>query len=275
MDLDDITHAHAFLALFAPEKGWDRLDRTWGDGDGPGTGQTEICFLHSCRHPEIEVRTGLGWEAPTPGYHPSSDPVPLAKAPRMVATLDERDEDDRRCVRSAWLHTEGTLEDVRTDLRRCWAYCRSGSWPAAPAAAPAPAGTAPDTPSSPEPIAEEYPTKKAREAAVRAALASDAEVALALLLHLYQVGQTPDEQECGHTEHLNGCGFGGRDSEILSKLACQVLAWHQEASHKYASPLSPRQMDLVHRLLPKYHRQAVAWLQGKGLARLQGKGVAA
>lgn len=58
--------------------------------------------------------------------------------------------------------------------------------------------------------------------------------------------QTSDEQQDGVTKELNGVGFSGVDSEILSSLAKQ---------YEFRKSLSPKQMDLVKKLMPRYASQ--------------------
>ena len=65
-----------------------------------------------------------------------------------------------------------------------------------------------------------------------------------------------DEEKCdGHTKELNGVGFGGMDSEILSSFAEQ---YNRNGS------LSPKQMALVKRLMPKYAGQLLKVSFAKG-----------
>lgn len=68
--------------------------------------------------------------------------------------------------------------------------------------------------------------------------------------------QTDSEQSAGETHELNGVGFGGMDSKILSSFA--------EQYHK-SGRLSVKQLTLAKRLLPKYANQLFnnALYQGK------------
>jgi len=76
--------------------------------------------------------------------------------------------------------------------------------------------------------------------------------AIRCLMKLYQK-QTTDEQDIGATVEYNNVGFNGVDSEILSSFARQVEQWKEDK--KYPTPLSPKQMALVKKKLPKYAGQ--------------------
>lgn len=68
--------------------------------------------------------------------------------------------------------------------------------------------------------------------------------------------QSEQEQSFGETIHLNGVGFGGMDSKILSSFAKQ---------YDRCGSLSSKQLGLAKRLLPKYANQLFdnALYQGK------------
>lgn len=107
-----------------------------------------------------------------------------------------------------------------------------------------------------EPIT--FPTKAARLAAVRAKLATNPKWALRTLTVVYQ-GQTNQEQSAERTIEENGVGFTAFDAEILSSFAQQVERWERsDPTRRYASPLSPRQMDLLFKRIPKYAGQLLA-----------------
>jgi len=67
------------------------------------------------------------------------------------------------------------------------------------------------------------------------------------LLKIY-ANQTDDEQNRGETVEDNGIGFTGADAEILSSFSRQLTTkgW-----------LSPKQMSIVMKKMPKYHRQII------------------
>ena len=91
----------------------------------------------------------------------------------------------------------------------------------------------------------ELATKKAKIAHIRNMVSTNPSWALRALERIYAL-QTSDEQACGITRNLNGVGFSGADSEILSSFAEQV---------KKGRTLSPKQMTILYKKMPKYARQ--------------------
>lgn len=91
----------------------------------------------------------------------------------------------------------------------------------------------------------ELATKAARISFLKEKLATNPKWAVRGLLRIYE-NQTNDEQRSGLTKYHNGIGFTGADSELLSSFAEQILA---------GRTMSPRQMYLIHRKMPKYARQ--------------------
>lgn len=81
--------------------------------------------------------------------------------------------------------------------------------------------------------------------------------AVRCLMKLYEQ-QTNDEQNIGTTVEYNNVGFNGVDGEILSFFARQVEQWNE---NKYPTPLSPKQLGLVQKKLPKYAGQLVNLLE--------------
>lgn len=67
------------------------------------------------------------------------------------------------------------------------------------------------------------------------------------LLKIYEF-QTADEQEVGYTREYNGVGFTGVDGDILSSFA-EFLK-----SRKF---LSPKQMTILKKKMPKYWKQVL------------------
>lgn len=67
------------------------------------------------------------------------------------------------------------------------------------------------------------------------------------LLKIYSF-QTADEQQMETTCEHNNVGFTGTDGEILSSFAKQLT---------YKGYLSPKQMALVYKKMPKYWRQII------------------
>ena len=91
-------------------------------------------------------------------------------------------------------------------------------------------------------------TKKDRIAVIRAKLTNDPKWVIRGLLAVY-ANQTRDEQTAEAVKYHNGIGFTGTDGEILSSFAKQVEAGRQ---------MSPKQMALLFRKMPKYARQLEA-----------------
>jgi hypothetical protein len=90
--------------------------------------------------------------------------------------------------------------------------------------------------------------KKDRIAFLREKCASDARWALRALLRIYE-DQTAEEQAVGHTRVHNGVGFSGVDGEILSSFAEQF---------QRKGRLSPKQMAIVFKKMPRYAKQLEA-----------------
>lgn len=72
--------------------------------------------------------------------------------------------------------------------------------------------------------------------------------------------QTSDEQVNHQTTHLNGRGFNGTDSEILTSFYYQV-----QKRRSYNNPvlLSDRQLEICRKRLPKYWKQIQEEIQLK------------
>ncbi len=71
------------------------------------------------------------------------------------------------------------------------------------------------------------------------------EYAIGALIHLYNL-QTVDEQITHTTNHVNGKGFSGVDSNFCTSLAKQYLS---------KGKLTIRQLDFLQNIIPKYHSQ--------------------
>lgn len=76
-------------------------------------------------------------------------------------------------------------------------------------------------------------------------LATDTRWAHRALLAIFR-NQTADEQIQANVTHHNSMGFRCMDSEILTSFANQL---------QQRGTLSPKQMVIIHRLMPKYARQ--------------------
>ena len=92
-----------------------------------------------------------------------------------------------------------------------------------------------------------YTTKDSLVKALKEQLATRDNQAVKGLLTIYEY-QTTEEQCEGHTKEYNGVGFSGFDSDILSSFAEQ---------YKTKGFLSPKQMNVVKKHLPKYARQLI------------------
>lgn len=88
-------------------------------------------------------------------------------------------------------------------------------------------------------------TKKQVSEIIKYKLATNPNWALRGLVRIYEF-QTLSEQQIGNTTEDNGVGFSGCDGEILSSFARQVNVGHT---------LSTKQMNLIHRKMPRYWKQ--------------------
>ena len=98
--------------------------------------------------------------------------------------------------------------------------------------------------------------RRERIAAFKAALATDAAWAHRAIVVLFQ-HQTASEQASDVTSVENGVGFTGFDAEILSSFAKQI---------QRGRTLSPKQLAIAHRKLPKYAAQLVRLAEAKEAA---------
>ena len=90
--------------------------------------------------------------------------------------------------------------------------------------------------------------KYQRIAHIKAKVGSDPQWAIKALMRIYD-DQTREEQNAGHTSEHNGVGFSGIDGEILSSFAEQINKGRN---------MSPKQMALIHKKMPKYATQLEA-----------------
>jgi len=79
------------------------------------------------------------------------------------------------------------------------------------------------------------------------------------LLTIYD-NQTQDEKYSEDTHELNAIGFSGADANILSSFAKQVIRWKSIPEPQYKFPLSPKQLEIAQKKLPKYARQLSQFL---------------
>jgi len=88
-------------------------------------------------------------------------------------------------------------------------------------------------------------TKKVIKEYIQSKLKSDDRWAKKALITIYNY-QTAEEKATEESRVHNNIGFTGYDAEFLSKLAFQL-------KHKHF--LSKKQMDILHKMMPKYWRQ--------------------
>ena len=78
--------------------------------------------------------------------------------------------------------------------------------------------------------------------------------------------QTADEQSAQATGHDNGVGFNGTDAFILSSFAEQI---------NKGRTLSPKQLAIAFKKLPKYSRQIISDIPVEKLTEIEKKAVVA
>ena len=101
-------------------------------------------------------------------------------------------------------------------------------------------------------------TKHTEMMFVKTQLASNPSWAKRALIKIYEF-QTAEEQNSQRTKDYNGIGFTGVDGGILSSFAQQFLT---------KGYLSPKQMELVFRKMPKYWKQVIMISDPNALQRL-------
>lgn len=74
--------------------------------------------------------------------------------------------------------------------------------------------------------------------------------------------QTADEQDAEVTAHDNGVGFNSVDAAILSSFAKQIIG-HAARPSKFASPLSPKQVEIARSKMKKYAGQLLSIAERK------------
>ena len=92
-------------------------------------------------------------------------------------------------------------------------------------------------------------------------LATNPAWAIRGLVKIYTL-QTADEQASDRTSHDNGVGFSGVDANILSSFAKQVNAGRN---------LSPKQMAIVYKKMPRYWKQIASFIPETKLAEIEAK----
>jgi hypothetical protein len=92
-------------------------------------------------------------------------------------------------------------------------------------------------------------------------LATNPAWAVKALVKVYTL-QTMDEQITGQTSNLNGIGFNGIDSKILSSFAEQVNKGRN---------LSEKQMKIIYKKMPRYHKQIASFIPAEKMADIEKK----
>jgi hypothetical protein len=102
--------------------------------------------------------------------------------------------------------------------------------------------------------------KKKLKEYIKLQLSTNSAWSLKALVRIYTENQTSDEKAYQHTVHDNGIGFSGCDSEILSSFAEQVIK---------GRTLSPKQMAIVVRKIPRYWKQVITFIPEDKLNQIQ------
>jgi hypothetical protein len=107
-------------------------------------------------------------------------------------------------------------------------------------------------------------TKKATTLFVKTQLGSNKNWAIKALVRIFKENQTQEEQNSEDTIEDNDIGFSGADGVILSSFATQYI------NKRY---LSDKQMKIVFKKMPKYHKQVIAMSDVSQLETLVSKQV--
>jgi len=102
-------------------------------------------------------------------------------------------------------------------------------------------------------------TKKAIQIFLKEQLKTNEAWALRALERIHSENQTSQEQACQTVVEDNGIGFTGCDGNLLSSFADQ---------YKRRKSLSPKQMDIVLKKMPKYWRQVLAFIGDEKIANI-------
>lgn len=103
--------------------------------------------------------------------------------------------------------------------------------------------------------------KEATKNYIKQQLGSNSGWALRALVKIYE-RQTVDEQCSGSTKENNGIGFSGVDANILSSFAVQV---------NNGRNLSVKQMAIVFKKMPRYHKQVASLIPADKLNELEAR----
>lgn len=91
-------------------------------------------------------------------------------------------------------------------------------------------------------------TKKARTEFVKLKLKTNTTWAVNGMLKIFDTNQTEYERQVRTTREDNGIGFNGVDGNILSSFSQQI---------KNGRVLSEKQLKVVMKAMPKYHKQLI------------------
>jgi hypothetical protein len=114
------------------------------------------------------------------------------------------------------------------------------------------------------PTPKTFTSEAARLEHFRVNLATNDKWALRALIVIYE-RQTDAEKSASVTTESNGVGFSGADAEILTSFAKRVKNFNPGVS-LYASPLSPRQMEVLKNRIKKYAAQIIKSMGDKAPA---------
>ena len=105
-------------------------------------------------------------------------------------------------------------------------------------------------------FSKSFSSKEERLEWVKTMLKTDSRWTIRGLLAIF-ARQTTEEMDSDTTKEDNGVGFTGFDAEILTSFAKRVMEWEQEITHKYPTALSPRQVEVLQKRMPKYAQQLI------------------
>lgn len=258
------------LEVLAPSKGWKNVTADlqggkfapkehvfdWAVARFPGI----VLRVYSSIHTDTAAAKGCGKDAIRVCAVDTVSKTGLVKVARVHRVEGWRDN----------LRTR-TLAVLKLVYSRMEQKIKMGYWksPNAPATTPSTAkAQGPATDAGPAlPAFPAWTLKKDRMAWVREALATDKRFALWGLKTIYAY-QTAEEQGAQVTVEDNGVGFSGVDAEIMSSFAEQLAKW-ESGKTTYETPLSPKQMELLHKKIKKYAKQIIGVLEDQGKATVK------
>lgn len=108
---------------------------------------------------------------------------------------------------------------------------------------------------------KEYKSKKEIEMAIKAAITTERDRAIKAMLRIYEY-QTEDEKAYGTVDNLNGVGFAGTDSELLTSFCKQF---------ERRKSLTDKQVEILFKKIGKYAGQLTRQAISKNLYVKEGK----